>query len=100
MAGRLGPLHEEGQALGLSSSGPKPKSHNTHIAPLFSTGGLCPSSHGEILCFETLSMENCRLLMRICSNASMAHDISMMHSIDLLKLLPCIYGGESLRSMK
>ena len=45
-------------------------------------------------------MENCRLLMHICSNAFMAHDIPMMHSMRLLEFLPCIYGGESLKSMK
>ena len=45
-------------------------------------------------------MKNCRLLMRICSNASVDYDIVMMHSMRLLKLLPCIYGGESSKSMK
>ena len=45
-------------------------------------------------------MENCRLLMRICSNVSVARDIAMMNSMPLLKLLPYIYGGEFLKSMK
>ena len=45
-------------------------------------------------------MENCRLLMCICSNASVAHDIAMMHSMHLLKLLLCIYGGDSPKFMK
>ena len=40
---------------------------------------------------------NCRLLMRIFSNAL---DISMIHSMRLLMPLPCIYWGKSLRSMK
>ena len=65
--------------------------------PFFFTGGLCPYSREKILCFKTLSMENCRLLMRICSNA---RDIPMMHSMRLLKPLPCIYWGESPKSMK
>ena len=42
-------------------------------------------------------MENCRLLMRICSNA---RDILMMHSMRFLKPLLCIYWGESPKSMK
>ena len=45
-------------------------------------------------------MESCRLLMCICSNASVACDISMMHSMRLLKFLPYLYGGESPKSMK
>ena len=45
-------------------------------------------------------MENCRLLMCICSNAYVAHDIVMMHSMRLLKLLFCIYGGDSPKFMK
>ena len=52
------------------------------------------------MCFGTLSMENCRLLMRICSNASVARDIPMMHSKHSLKILPYIYWGESPKSMK
>ena len=38
--------------------------------------------------------------MHICSDASVAHDNPMMHSMRLLKFLPCIYGGESKKSMK
>ena len=45
-------------------------------------------------------MENWRLLMRICSNASVGRDVPMMHSIHLLKFHPYIYGGESPKSMK
>ena len=45
-------------------------------------------------------MENCRLLMRICSNASMARDVPMVHSMRLLKFLLYIYGGELPKSMK
>ena len=45
-------------------------------------------------------MENWRLLMRICSNAFMACDVLMMHSMRLLKFHPYIYGGESPKSMK
>ena len=74
--------------LGLLSSRSRPEGHGTHNAPFFSTRGLCPSSRGKIRCFETLSMENCRLLMYICSDA---RDIPMMHSMCLLKALPCIY---------
>ena len=33
--GRLGPLHEASQALGLLSSGSGPKGHGTHNDPLF-----------------------------------------------------------------
>ena len=47
--------------------------------------GLCSSSRGKILCFEAPCMENCRLLMRICSNASMICGVSMVHSKHLLK---------------
>ena len=57
-------------------------------------------SRGQILCFKTLSMEDWRLLMRICPNASMAHDILMIHSMRLSKFHPYIYGGESPKSMK
>ena len=42
-------------------------------------------------------MENCRLLMRICSNV---RDIPMMHSMRLLKQRPYIYWGESTKFMK
>ena len=66
----------------------------------FSTGRLCPSSQGKILCFKTLSMENLRLLMLICPNAPMALDVPMMHSMRLLKFHPYICGGESPKSMK
>ena len=45
-------------------------------------------------------MENWRLLLRICPNASVARDIPMMHSMRLLKFHPYIYGGESPNSMK
>ena len=82
------------------SSGSRLKGRGTHNAPIFFIGGLCPSSRGKIPCFETRSKENCRLLMCICSNASVARDIPMMHSMRLLKLLPCIYWGESSKSMK
>ena len=54
--------------------------------PFSSTGELCSSSRGKILCFRTQSMENCRLLMRICSNASMKCDVPMVHSLRLLRL--------------
>ena len=45
-------------------------------------------------------MENCRLLMCICSNAFAACDVPMMHSMGFLRFHPCIYGGEPLKSMK
>ena len=38
--------------------------------------------------------------MCICFNAFVAHDVSMMHSMSLLKFHPYIYGGESPKSMK
>ena len=38
--------------------------------------------------------------MRICSNASVARDVLMMHSMCLLKFHPYIYEGESPKSMK
>ena len=52
------------------------------------------------MCFGTLSMENCRLLMRICSNASMICDVSMAHSIRLLRFHLYIYGVEPPKFMK
>ena len=45
-------------------------------------------------------MENCRLSMHICSNASVACDVPMVHSMCLLKFHPYIYGDESPKSMK
>ena len=48
------------QALGLLSSGSRPKGHGTHNAPFFSIGISYPSGWGKILCFRTLSMENWR----------------------------------------
>ena len=45
-------------------------------------------------------MENRKLLMRICSNASVVRDVPMVHSMRLLKFLPYIYGGEPPKSMK
>ena len=53
------------------------------MPPFFFIGGLCPSRRGKILCFRSLSMGNCRLLMCICSNVSAAHDVSMVHSMRL-----------------
>ena len=77
-----------------------PKGHGTHNAPLFfSNGGLGPSSQGKILCFRTLSMENCRPVMRICPNAFVACDVPMMQ-MRLLKFHLYIYGGEPSKSMK
>ena len=89
MVGRLGLLYKEGQAVGLYGNwayrvvylGPKA---TVLTMPLFfvfffSIGGLCSPSRGKILCFRALSMENCRLLMRICFNASAARDVLMMH---------------------
>ena len=76
MVGCLGLLHEERQAMVLHRHwaylvvGLGPKVMVLTMPFFFSTGGLCPSSRGKILCFGTLSMENCRLLMLICSNAS------------------------------
>ena len=45
-------------------------------------------------------MENCRLLIRICSNASVTCDVSMVHSMSLLKIHLYIYGDEPPKSMK
>ena len=45
-------------------------------------------------------MENWRLLMRICPNASVVRDVPMMHLMRLLKFYPYIYGGESMKYMK
>ena len=47
-------------------------------------GGLCSSSRRKILCFRT----NCRLLMRICSNAFLARAVPMVHSMRLLNPPP------------
>ena len=78
-----------------------PKGHSTHNAPFFFfTRGLCPSSQGKIMCFRTLSMVNCQLLMNTCSNAFMARDVLMVNSMRLSKFHPYIYGGEPLKSMK
>ena len=38
------------------------------------------------------------LLMRICPNTSMAHEVLMMHLMRLLTFHPYIYGGESPRA--
>ena len=38
--------------------------------------------------------------MCICPNASVARDVSIMHSMCRLKFHPYIYGGESPKSMK
>ena len=45
-------------------------------------------------------MENYRLLMRICSNASAACDVLMVHSMRLLKFQLYIYEDEPSMSMK
>ena len=45
-------------------------------------------------------MENCRLLMRICSNAPVTCDVPMVHSMHLLKFHLYIYGDEPPESMK
>ena len=45
-------------------------------------------------------MENCRLLMRICSNESVTCDVSMMHSVCLLRFHLYVYGVEHLKFMK
>ena len=44
--------------------------------------------------------ENCRLLMHICSNASVTCDVPMVHSMRLLTFHLYIYGDEPLKSMK
>ena len=38
--------------------------------------------------------------MRICSNAFVARDVLIVHSMNLLKFHPYIYGGEPPKSMK
>ena len=45
-------------------------------------------------------MENCRLLMSICSNASVTCGVLMVHSMRLLKFHLYIYGDEPPKSMK
>ena len=45
-------------------------------------------------------MENCRLLMRICSNVSVTCDVPMVHSICLLRFRLYIYGVEPPKLMK
>ena len=45
-------------------------------------------------------MENLRLLMCICPNASVVRDVPMMHLMRLLKFHPYMYRGESPKSMK
>ena len=45
-------------------------------------------------------MDNCRLLMHICFNASTACDVPMVHSMCLLKFQLYIYGDEPPMSMK
>ena len=45
-------------------------------------------------------MENCRLLMRVCSNVSVTCDVPMVHSIHLLRFYLYIYGVEPPKFMK
>ena len=45
-------------------------------------------------------MENCRLLMRICSNASMTCDVPMVYLMRLLRSHLYIYGVEPRKFMK
>ena len=45
-------------------------------------------------------MENCRLLMRICSNAPMTCDVSMVYLMRLLRFHLYIYGVEPPTFMK
>ena len=45
-------------------------------------------------------MENCRLLMRICSNASATCDVLMVHSMRPMRFHLYIYGVEPLKSIK
>ena len=45
-------------------------------------------------------MENCRLLMRICFNASVTCDAPMVHSIRLMRFHLYIYGVEPPKFMK
>ena len=45
-------------------------------------------------------MENCRLLMRICSNVSMKCDVPMVHSMRPLRLHLYIYGVKPPKSIK
>ena len=45
-------------------------------------------------------MENCRLLMRICSNASVACDVPMVNSMRLLRFHFYIYEVDPPKSMK
>ena len=45
-------------------------------------------------------MENCRLLMCICSNMSMTRDVSMVYSMRLLRFHLYIYGVEPRKFMK
>ena len=45
-------------------------------------------------------MENCKLLMRMCSNALVTCDVPMVHSIRLLRFHFYIYGVEPSKFMK
>ena len=45
-------------------------------------------------------MENCRLLMRIYSNASVACDVPMVHLMRLLRFHLYIYGVDPPKSVK
>ena len=45
-------------------------------------------------------MQNWRLLMSICPNASVERNVPMMHSIHPLKFHPYMYGVEFPKSMK
>ena len=78
---------------GLLSSGSRPKCHDTHNAPIFLRLEDYTLPIGEKkLCFQTLSMENFRVLMRICSNASVPCGVPMVHSMRLLGFHLYIYG--------
>ena len=50
--------------------------------------------------FQTPSMENCRLLMRICSNAPMTCDVPMVYLTRILMLHLYIYEVEPSKFMK
>ena len=76
------------------------RSWYSQYPPFSSTRGLCSANRRKILCFRILSMENCRLLMRICSNESVTCDVPMVHSIHLLRFHLYIYGVNPPKSMK
>ena len=84
--------------LGLLISRFGPKGQGTHNALIF----LRLEDHALLVeeKYYVSGMENCRLLMRICSNAPMTCDVPMVYLTCLLRFHLYIYGVEPPNFMK